>query len=127
MEKLTARSVCEFIAKNRIPLKPTQDKICLPILNRIYTKINIGIEFNGIQVADGLIIDGHHRYLASLLAGISLKRFPTHKTSATQEYNWSDISFEEQDWDTEAKIEKLNREDAQANGFQLEEFLRFFK
>ncbi len=126
MGKLTADFVLEFIKKNNIPLKPTQSNLCLPILNRIYMKMLMGIKFTGIKVANDLIIDGHHRYLASLLAGVPLDRFPSYKTSATTAQSWCEIQFDEEDWDTKAKIDKLNREDAAENKVNLEDFLSFF-
>lgn len=68
MKQITKEVVIDFIKKNEIELKATHAKLCLPIINRLYKKMATGIKFSNIKVADGLIIDGHHRYLASLLA-----------------------------------------------------------
>jgi hypothetical protein len=66
------------------------------------------------------IIDGHHRYLASMLAGIPLDTVPTGKSSATLVTKWSEVMLVLDDWDTEAKIKMLNEIDASFNGMAVE-------
>jgi len=73
------------------------------------------------------IIDGHHRYLASLLAGITLDRHPTNKTLATKISDWKTVSFVKEDWDTEAKIMILNQLDADYNGMTIHELSELLK
>ena len=63
----------------------THKKLCLPILNRIYKKMINGIKFDDIKICEGVIIDGHHRYVSSLLANIKLDEAKSSKTSATIE------------------------------------------
>jgi hypothetical protein len=46
-----------------------------------------GIKFDDIKVCDSLIIDGHHRYVSSLLANINLDKAKSSKTSATIKYD----------------------------------------
>lgn len=53
----------------------------------------LGIEFSPIKVADDLIVDGHHHYVASLLAKTNIDIIPSLKTAATQKqfghlFNW---------------------------------------
>lgn len=87
----------------------------------------IGIKFSGIKVDGDVIIDGHHRYLASLLAGITLDIYPSNKTSATKVSDWKTVSFVEEDWDTEAKILILNQIDADFNEMTIAELNELLK
>ncbi|MCA0427587.1 MAG: ParB/Srx family N-terminal domain-containing protein [Bacteroidetes bacterium] len=82
--------------------------------------MKIGVKFSGIRVDGELIIDGHHRYLASLLAGVSLEMYPSIKTSATKIIEWNNVDFVKDDWDTEVKILLMNKIDAEYNGMSLE-------
>lgn len=117
----------EFIEKNEIEFISTHQKLCLPIINRIYKKMCAGIRFENIKVEDRLICDGHHRYIASMLATFSLSYSPGKTTSATNVYDWKSVSFVEDDWDTEAKINMLNEQDAAYNNMPLEKIVQLLK
>jgi hypothetical protein len=123
LEDFTEKRIVEFIRKNGIELISTQTKLCLPVINRIFKKMSAGIRFTGIKVENNLICDGHHRYIASILSNFSLDRIPTHKPSATIAVHWESVSFEEEDWDTAAKIKMLNQQDADYNNITIEEML----
>ncbi|GAB3025638.1 hypothetical protein GCM10027051_33000 [Niabella terrae] len=86
-----------------------------------------GIKFPGIKVEDNLICDGHHRYLASILANFHLDRIPGSKTSATSPVHWKSVVFEEEDWDTPAKINMLNEQDAEYNSIPIEKIVELLK
>lgn len=83
-----------------------------------------GIKFSEIKVEKGVICDGHHRYIASLLAGTSIEKITTNTTSATIVTSWESVTFEEQDWDTHAKIKMLNEQDALYNNITIEEVVK---
>lgn len=127
MKQITKEIVVELLQRGELELKPTQNKVCIPIINRIYKKMCIGIVFSSISVADGLIIDGHHRYIASLLADFKLERIKSDTTSATSVTDWNSVEFVEEDWDTEAKIKMLNEIDAQYNQLPLDEMVELLK
>ncbi len=122
--QITIEVVQNLFRTKQIELSSTHNKLCLPIINRLYKKMMIGIRFSGIKVSDGVIIDGHHRYLASQLANIELERLPSSKTSATTIIDWESVVFATEDWDTEAKIKMLNEEDARYNNVPLEEIAK---
>ena len=103
-----------------LKLKSTHQKLCVPIVLRIYKKMLIGIKFPSLKIHGDLMIDGHHRYLASMLAGIPLDTVPTGKSSATSVTKWSEVMLVLDDWDTEAKIKMLNEIDASFNGIAVE-------
>lgn len=121
MEKISLEIVLNLVKEDKFVLKSTHESLCYPIIERIYKKMTIGIKFQGIKVDGDLIIDGHHRYLASILAGISLERYPSQRTSATRISDWKVVNFVEEDWDTEAKILILNQMDAKYNNLTQEQ------
>jgi len=119
MKQITREVVISLLDEDKIQLKSTHDKLCLPIINRIYRKMKLGIKFSAIKVSEeDLIIDGHHRYLASRLAEVELDRIPSNTTSATVVTDWKSVEFIDSDWDTEAKIKMLNEQDAKYNNLQ---------
>lgn len=79
-----------------------------------------GIKFDDIKVCDNLIIDGHHRYLSALMMKFELGQVKSNTTSGTKSVAWNKIEFDEQDWDTPAKIAHLNELDAKYNGLEIE-------
>lgn len=79
----------------------------------------IGIKFDDIKVCDDIIIDGHHRYISSLLANYKIGEVPSSKTSATVPCEWKTVEFVDEEWDTKAKIAEKNRQDAEYNRVDL--------
>lgn len=86
-----------------------------------------GIKFSGIKVSNDLICDGHHRYIASILANCPIERIPGMITSSTLEVPWESVTFNEEDWDTSAKINMLNEQDAVFNGFPMDKIIELLK
>ena len=86
-----------------------------------------GIGFAGIKVENNLICDGHHRYVASLLANFSLERILGSSTSATAIVHWESVTFDDEDWDTVAKINMLNEEDAEYNNIPIDKIVELLK
>ncbi|MFN8276336.1 MAG: ParB/Srx family N-terminal domain-containing protein [Chitinophagales bacterium] len=127
LKQISIEIVTNFVNQNSIELKSTHERLCYPVIERIYKKMIIGIKFSGIKVDGDVIIDGHHRYLASLLAGITLDIYPSNKTSATKVSDWKTVSFVEEDWDTEAKILILNQIDADFNEMTIAELNELLK
>lgn len=127
MEKITKEVIQDLTLKNEIELSSTHRKLCVPIINRIYKKMLAGIMFSAIKVDNNLICDGHHRYLASLLANFSIERIPTNRTSATIVVEWKAVVFDEMDWDTEAKINMLTEQDAIYNNMTIQQIIDILK
>jgi hypothetical protein len=55
--------------------------------------MSVGINFSGIKVENNLICDGHHRYIASILANFPLERIPGTITFATTPVYWESVTF----------------------------------
>jgi hypothetical protein len=120
MKQITAEIIKEYFQNNSIELAPSQERICVPVVNRIYQKMVYGIKFDVIKVVDSLVVEGHHRYVSALLAGFEIGRVPGVRTSATNEYSWTAVELDANDWDTISKIEYLNQKDAQFNNVDIE-------
>ena len=127
MNRITAKEISDYIETHSIELFPTQQSLCIPIINRLYQKMINGLTFDDIKVYNDLVIDGHHRYFSSLLANKNIGRVETHRTSATVKYQWHAVNFTDAEWDTEAKIKKLNEEDAAFNNIPLSSLLEMTK
>lgn len=106
---------------------PTQLRLSIPIINRIAKKMIVGLRFKEIQVLDQLICDGHHRFVASLMANYPIEVSAGIKTSATIQYKWQDVVLEEGDWDTPLGIKELNKRDAHFNGLSFAELMALLK
>lgn len=89
--------------------------------------MSAGIKIPPIKVENDFICDGHHRYVASLLANFQLDRISGVATSATTLIDWKTVSFDEQDWDTEDDIDKFNRQDAEFNNIPIEPIVELLK
>ena len=117
----------KFLSENNIELKSTHKTLCFPIINRIYKKMKAGIKFPEIKVSGGAICDGHHRYLASLMAGYHVGAVPYIITSATDITEWKSVDLVDDDWDTPAKIQMLNELGADFNAITIEEIVELLK
>ena len=54
-------------------------------------------------------------------------RIQGNVTSATTEIQWKSVIFEDEDWDTEAKINMLNQQDAIYNNILLAKIIELLK
>jgi len=119
LTKITLNAIKDYLGSNKPALLSSHKKLSLPVIRRIYNKMCIEIKFDEIKVCDGIIIDGHHRYISSLLAKYEIGQVPSSKTSATVPCEWETVEFVDEEWDTEAKIAERNRQDAEYNGVDL--------
>jgi hypothetical protein len=124
---MTSEMIEKAIREDRLELVSTQKRLCVPIIKRICKKMLVGIRFPPISIENGLICDGHHRYVASILANYALEKVKGNTTSATVAVSWSLVVFEGEDWDTEAKIAMLNHQDAEFNGIAIGEIVELLK
>lgn len=120
MDEVTTNTILKNLEKAKY--KSTHAKLSIPIIKRIRKKMEYGIKFEPIRVNGDLIIDGHHRYVSSILASFNeLKVVSYPKTSATKEFKWSSVIFLDEEWDTKEKIKRLNEIDASYNNLTLKE------
>ncbi len=113
---LSKEAVIDLLQNGDMDLEPTQEGLCFPILERLYNKMISNLSFPDIQVCDGLIINGHHRYIASILSKYEkLGRVPSIKSSAKKQFEWKSLILDEQDWDKPEEIERFIGADALYN------------
>lgn len=126
--KITKKVILDVLEKSELKLRPNQDKISLPIINRIFKKMSNNLIFSPIKVNGDLIIEGHHRYISSRLANFDLEIIYNYpKPSVVNEYNWADIAFLEIDFDSKEYIRLLNEDDAKYNNIPIEKILEMIK
>jgi hypothetical protein len=82
----------------KIELVSTHEHLSIPIIERIYKKMKLKLNFGSIQVDQGVIIDGHHRYVASLLAKHQLEQVPGIKSQAKNTFDWTAVKLLDEDW-----------------------------
>jgi hypothetical protein len=110
------------ISQGSLKLKPTQDKLSIPLVFRIYKKMKAGLKnFDAIKVAEGLIIDGHHRYVASIIAGVEIEQFPSNTNLNQTYFEWGEITLRTSEYDTDIQIKYHNFNDAKRNGMNIED------
>jgi hypothetical protein len=127
LKNITKEFIQNFVNNHEFELSSTQTKLCVPIINRIFKKMSAGIKFSSIKVENNFICDGHHRYIASILASFFLERTPSSSTSATEAVDWKSVIFEENEWDAPELIDFLNRQDAEFNDIPVEKILELLK
>jgi hypothetical protein len=127
MEEITKEIIDGYISKNEIELYSTHTRLSLPIINRIYKKMTAHLKIPAIKVQGNFICDGHHRYVASLLAQYPLERISWRTTSATTLIEWKTVSFDDGDWDSEEEVNLHNKQDADYNNIPLEKIIEFLK
>ena len=86
-----------------------------------------GIKFASIKIENKLICDGHHRYIAFILANYPIEIITETITKATTAIDWESVSFKLEDWDTTAKINMLNEQDAFFNDVSVEKIIELLK
>lgn len=111
-----------YLESNQIKLMPSQKRICLPIINRMVRKMKSNIRFADILTCEGVIVNGHHRYIASLIAGVNIGMM-TGGMPMLQLSDWRQIEFAEEDWDTAADLMIINQRDASFNGLTLKDVI----
>ncbi|MFM9838354.1 MAG: hypothetical protein ACKVOQ_08830 [Cyclobacteriaceae bacterium] len=113
-----------LMQNEKLTLISTHERLCFPIIERIAKKMSIGLMFSSISVDENLIVNGHHRYLASLLVGYNLDQVPCPKTTAKEPVDWKLVKLVDDDWDTDAKIRMLNEQDARYNDLTLDDLMK---
>lgn len=82
--------------------------------------MKIGIQFAPLKICDGIIIDGHHRYIAACLAEISCEFVPAQSNSNLMGTKWQSVRIVTEDWDTAQIIQEMNITDAKYNNINLD-------
>jgi hypothetical protein len=117
-----------FLKTEKLVYAPSQDKLSIPLVFRIFTKMMCGLRnFDAIRVADDIIIDGHHRYIASKLSKTEIQIFPSTKNHNQLVFKWEEIILNPNEYDSDIEINYHNFNDATKNGISLEEIEKILK
>ena len=106
MDEITPEIVRAFLREHQFELFSTHKKVCFPILERIFNKLVQGERFEGIKVADGLIMNGHHRYICYKILEIEPEIINWTKNSNDEITSWNLIEVDVIDWETPREIAK---------------------
>jgi len=123
MKYLTNEDLHEFLSKSRMELASTHTRLSLPIIIRIYKKMKANLKFPAIKVDGNIICDGHHRYIASLLANYQLEKISWVSSSSIVVIDWDTVSFDQNVWDSPKEVEIRNQQDAIYNEMTLSEIV----
>ena len=108
MQEITYEQVQDFLIITSFGFIPGQDEISFPIIQRIHRRLQQGHRFDPIKVtADGIISDGHHRYVCLSILGIEIKTTKAAKNHNQNTYQWNKICLETKDYDSLAKIKNF--------------------
>jgi hypothetical protein len=118
--KLWLESTSQFISENLFEFVPSQERLSFPIIKRLYLKMRIGIQFAPLKICNGIIIDGHHRYVAACLAKISCEYVPAQSSSILIRGVWQSVKIVSEDWDTPQLIQEMNITDAKYSNINLD-------
>ncbi len=127
LKNITREIILELIHKNENVLVSTHSRLSLPIIERIYKKMLANLKIPPIKVSENFICDGHHRYVASILANYNLDRISWVSSSSTIIIDLDTVSFDDSDWDTTEEIGFHNRQDAAYNNLPVEEIVALLK
>ncbi len=119
MQTISIDELREFLKSRNFPLQPTQHKICYPIVQRIYRKMQIGVQFENINIDNLLLINGHHRYICSLLLQKELGTNEWKSPSNVMNLRWSEIDIDKNDWESIEIISRHNSSDAVKNKIDI--------
>jgi hypothetical protein len=108
MSQITIEELKAFLQLEILKLQPTQNKLCFLIIRRIYHKMKIGVQFENINIDKELPINGHHRYICSLLLKKSINTNLWSSPSQIIVYKWSEIEIDTNDWESKELIDRHN-------------------
>lgn len=106
MAKITKAEIENFLAQATFDLKPGQGAISFPIIERIHRRLQLGKRFSSIKVHEGIITDGHHRYICMSILGLEIETSKGGKNPSAEGFEWKKLNVEINDYDTEADIQR---------------------
>ena len=95
MDKQIIRTVMR-----RATLQTRQPRLCLPILERFFARLEDGETPPAIKVCRGVIVDGNHRYVAGMVFG----KLPDtlewlERTNPPRIVPWDQVELDPVDWE----------------------------
>ncbi|NER13529.1 hypothetical protein GWK08_08785 [Leptobacterium flavescens] len=119
MQEITLEDIRSLLDSGSLELIAIQREVCLPILQRIYRKMKFGIKFENIRVNNSRIVDGHHRYICSILSNIEIGINDWPISSTVVNYSWNEVIINEEDYESQEMILEHNNRDAELNNVDV--------
>lgn len=108
MQEVTYEQVQDFLMRTTFDYIPGQNEISFPVIQRIHRRLQKGLRFDPIKVTiDGIISDGHHRYICLSILGIEIETIKAAKNHNQATYQWNKICLEIKDYDSQDKIKEF--------------------
>ena len=120
-------SIQTILSERNLTFFPSQAKLSIPLIIRIYKRMKLGIQFDDIKVYENVIIDGHHRFISSILAGYSIKNVDSLKPEGTDQADWNKVELIDISYYDNSKINNFNKLDAAELKITVEELLELVK
>lgn len=79
-------------------LKSRQRLVSWPKVKRFAKRLRRGDSPPAICVDDGLIVEGHHRYVAGAIVGKFPEERPGRLGTARESVPWAEVEFDLEDW-----------------------------
>jgi len=102
-EELTADVLKDFINITPTRYNTSQKKLCFAIIKRMYRRVKMGYKnLGGIKICNdkGIVIDGNHRYITYLLAGIEIEYIIWTSSLCDEVVLYKEVEIDEtKDWD----------------------------
>ncbi|MDR6734908.1 hypothetical protein [Sphingobacterium sp. 2149] len=102
IKELTKENFIKFIKEHSFEYKTAQKSLCFAIIERMYRRCKMDYYFKDVKVCSekGIVVDGNHRYLAYLLAGVSydVVQWTSSRSDEPVEYKSLVIDLSK-DWD----------------------------
>lgn len=102
IKELSIDALKDFINKTELVYKTAHKKLCFAIIQRIYRRTKLGYYFGDIKTCKekGIVIEGNHRYLAYILAGIKINYIDGTSSHCDVAISYNQIEFDiHSDWD----------------------------
>lgn len=98
---ITYEELQNFLIQNELKYLPSQNEVSFPKIQRIHRRLQQGHSFSPIQVSEGVISDGHHRYICLSLLELDIEIKKAGKnTTYTTDYIWENMNLDTEDHDT---------------------------
>ena len=103
--EITPQVVKLFLSRSAFDLRASQAAISFPIIQRIHRRLQQGYKFRKIKVLDGVIIDGHHRYICLSMLQMKVESVKAGKNiTMLNIVQWAAVFVDQKDYDTLLEI-----------------------
>lgn len=86
----------------------------------------LGISFKDIKCENDLLVDGHHRYICSILANKKIGIRPYKAPHSAIIYEWKNLNITDKDYDSDKERNKHNLRDSIAHSADTQTFNKVF-